>query len=402
MIAWQSAAAFVALVALAGPVLVHLLRRRRASRVAFPTVRFVEPSFSRAVRLRLPGDPGLLALRLAIVALAVCAAAQPVFVTPARLRGWNARIARAIVVDASGSMAASRAEADREASLETRSATTAVRVETADLGDGIRRAAAALIPAPPARREIVVLSDFQEGALDERMIGAVPRDVGLRFVRVGRTVEHREVSGPVLLSAGGASQRAAIGVEAERTVVAFERTGASTAGLRLDGVSEAERRELVAVVAASGVEAPSAAEPIAFEVAKASGAASGTPALDARWMLTTALRLRRDPDLRDRTAPAVGTSGGALHVRVGAPADSFDAAAALRGVLAARGGELVEHLAEHEVRTIGDGRLRAWSREAATVPADAWRFAPATDARLFWAAALLLLGVEAVARRRRP
>lgn len=121
-------------------------------------------------------------------------------------------------------------------------------------------------------------------------------------------------------------------------------------------------------------------------------------------MLETALRLRRDPELAagPASSPAVrvGASGDALAIDVDAAPDSFAAAAALRGVLAARHDSPVRALAEHEVRTIADGELRAWSRDAPDVTPDMWRHAEQTDARWFWALALLLLGVEAFARPR--
>ncbi len=121
-------------------------------------------------------------------------------------------------------------------------------------------------------------------------------------------------------------------------------------------------------------------------------------------MLETALRLRTDPELAAGAAssPAlrVGASGAALAIDVDADPGSFAAAAAVRGVLAARHGSPVRALAEHEVRTIADGDLRAWSRDAPDVMADTWRHAAKTDARWFWALALLLLGVEAFVRAR--
>ncbi len=86
------------------PIAVHMLRMRRSKRVAFPSVRFVRPSQTASVRLRAPSDLRLLALRVTIVALAGLACAQPLWITPAREAAWNARIARAIVVDASESM----------------------------------------------------------------------------------------------------------------------------------------------------------------------------------------------------------------------------------------------------------------------------------------------------------
>ena len=104
MIGWQNAAALWALPLAAVPFVVHLLRTHHAKRVAFPSLRFVQPSRTAAVRMRLPSDVLLMLVRIAIVALAVGALAGPIVLTEARTAAWNARTARAVVVDVSDSM----------------------------------------------------------------------------------------------------------------------------------------------------------------------------------------------------------------------------------------------------------------------------------------------------------
>ena len=101
---WLAPGAFMALVLLAGPAIVHMLARRNARRVVFPATHFVRAAPAAAVRLRRPSDLGLLLLRLAIVAAAILAAAQPLVLTPWRQARWNARVARAVVVDTSRSI----------------------------------------------------------------------------------------------------------------------------------------------------------------------------------------------------------------------------------------------------------------------------------------------------------
>ena len=82
----------------------HLLRTHRAQRIPFPTLRFIAPSRTSAVKLRPPSDLPLLLVRIAIIAAAALAMAQPVLVTDARVNGWNNRLARAVVVDSSEAM----------------------------------------------------------------------------------------------------------------------------------------------------------------------------------------------------------------------------------------------------------------------------------------------------------
>ncbi len=184
---WLQPAALWLMTLAAVPIAIHLLRTRRSKRVAFPSVRFVRPSQTASVRLRAPSDLLLLALRVTIVALAGLACAQPLWITPAREAAWNARIARAIVVDASESMRDSVAADAVRAGVARESAAFASRTfESADIGDGITRAVTWLGHVPPARREIVVISDFQLGSMAGADVGDVPASVGLRFERVMR------------------------------------------------------------------------------------------------------------------------------------------------------------------------------------------------------------------------
>ena len=53
MIGWLNPAALWALPLAAVPVIIHLLRTHHARRVAFPSLRFVPPSRTAAVRMRL-------------------------------------------------------------------------------------------------------------------------------------------------------------------------------------------------------------------------------------------------------------------------------------------------------------------------------------------------------------
>jgi hypothetical protein len=103
---------------------------------------------------------------------------------------------------------------------------------------------------------------------------------------------------------------------------------------------------------------------------------------------------------RDRAGrPLVQASwvGSALLLRVAAPADSFVAAVALHAALMARHGPVAQP--ELEVARIEPARLDAWTRAPGPLQADAWRRADRSDARWFWAVALLLLALEHAIRR---
>jgi hypothetical protein len=250
---WRNPIAWLGLATLLIPIAIHLLVRQQADTRTFPTLRFILPSRLAAIRRRFITDWLLLSIRLALLALAVAALADPFWQTASRRAAWSNRIARAIVVDTSasargdapasmqpdaanpasatasagnvgaaanganvrassasdarpngqppdGANAGATAGAATErargaAQQEAASAFRSTTFEASALADGIRLATEWLRSAPPARREIVVLSDFQLGALDASMLSNVPPHVGLRFVRTSTPPATRTIDG---------------------------------------------------------------------------------------------------------------------------------------------------------------------------------------------------------------
>jgi hypothetical protein len=90
-------------------------------------------------------------------------------------------------------------------------------------------------------------------------------------------------------------------------------------------------------------------------------------------------------------------AGPQLIVAVAASPADFLGAAAVRAALLARAPGAPR---EQEVMAIPRFDLQRWTRAAPPVSRDAWQNAGRSDARWFWAVALILLGAEAVARRR--
>jgi hypothetical protein len=436
MIAWQNAGAFWVLTLLAVPIAIHLLRMHRAERLLFPSLRFVHASRTAAVRLRAPSDWLVLALRLAILALAVSALAGPVVLTSARLAGWNGRTARAVVVDVSESMRATGSDgvapaqsAEQAAVAELSTASFARRFDVHGLGEGLARASAWLSTTPPARREVVVISDFQRGSFDPREILGLPTGLGVRLMSVGSVERKRAIQGMELLNAaGGPGRKQTIELTTETTAVAVEaETTRGGEGLRLLGSAEG----LLRAVADAGTPAGSAQEPIAIRFA---GGNAGAPIeltpIRSGWMLRTALRLSEDRVLlssssrveapesptpgpwtilvRDRNAkPLVraAASGSELLLDVAAPPDSLFAASTVRAALMAR--RAIDEHSEQEIARIVESTLAALGRPAPSLDslpsqatADFWRTADSTDGRGLWAAALVLLGVEQWLRAR--
>jgi hypothetical protein len=426
MLRWLNPVALVGLVAVAGPILVHLLRRQRAPRMPFASLRFVRAASTAAVRLRLPSDAWLLVLRTAVIAAAAVALAQPIVVTPARRSAWDERISRAIVVDTSASMTTLAQRASEAAAAEETGVASAVRIPVDRLRDGILQASDALANAVPSRREIVVISDFRLGSLSASEAALVAPGVGLRFVTLGDPGAPHEFDGSMIAGAPGIeAQLPRVRVTSEGTSVRFTPARATDAGLRL--IDAGDRGSLLLrAVARAGAPAPAATEPLALMFAGGAGASPGAgKAPAAPWMLRTIVRMRRDPalvqaarDHRRQGLPAAGgpaavvardaqgrpvvtahADGRELRLVVAAGPADYLSAATLRSALTARHDE--PGWPEQEIQVIPPAQLAAWAREPAPADPSAWRGAAPGDARSVWIVALALLGGEAFVRRRR-
>jgi len=427
MIGWLNPAALWALPLAAAPVLIHLLRTHHATRVAFPSLRFVPRSRMAAVRMRLPSDVALMFVRVAIVALSIVALAGPIVLTAARTAAWNSRTARAVVVDTSDSMGVPDATgvpperaAAEAAAAELASATYGVRLEARDLRQGMARASAWLAASPPARREVVVISDFQRGGLTRTTTVSMDGGVGVRFVPIGRRAETSSFEGARVLGAGDAAAREqTIEATANTTAVAVRPSVSGEApGLRLIGPPGAERElaRLRRVLALAGTFASAADQPIAVQLDGGTAEASPAP-IPPGWMLGTVLRLLNDPasaspgatvqsgpagvptpwltlasNPRGEALVRAAASGAELLVDVKAPVDSLFAAEVVRAVLNARIDPGTYD--EHEIARVDEALLVGLSRPPGPVTLEAWRTSEASDTRWAWLAALTLLGVE--------
>ncbi len=412
-------------VLVAVPIAIHLLRTRRARRLAFPSVRFVRPSQTASVRLHAPSDLLLLALRVAIVLLAALACAQPLWITPAREASWNARTARAIVVDTSESMRDPSALEPVQRIVARESEAFVTRTfEVATLGSGIERAVAWLQQAPPARREIVVVSDFQLGSMSDAIAGMIPSSVGLRFERVARS--NALVVPPVrrLTTADAAAEAYAIGLTDRGTTIEVQRRqSVESPGFRLLGnagdenMAAAVRRALVA----AGTAAPDPSRRIAVRTGTAISDGE-VSAVAGRWMIEIIGGLSRDAEL-DRLARSIteavpraepwtivvrgqsnqpvvraAASDAELVLDCATPLESYFTAAVARAAL--RVAPWSRPVTESDPSTIPDSTLDTLRREPGPADTTSWQTVEHSDGRWFWAALLLLLAVEAWLRNR--
>lgn len=420
-IEWLNPAALAGLAAVAGPLIVHLLTRRPAVRVPFPSVRFIAGSNVTAARPKRLADGLLWLLRAAMVAGAAAALAQPLVLSEARRAAWDARLSRAVVVDASASMSAAAERAQEAAAAERPGAAHAWTVESPHLGHGIAQAVDRLRAAPPSRREVVIVSDLQGGSVTAADIDAVPRSFGIRFVDAGKLPPSRTLHG-LTLGAGHVEPRAeTIEIGGQGTALRLTPVRTGLHGLRILGGGR-DVDAMLRAVARAGAPAPSPDEPMALTFT----AVPITSAL-APWMTRTVLRMTRDERLAaagrghrvlQRGPPApnsawavitrgvdgqplvlAGASGRELVILVRSSPADFIAAAALQSAMLAR--RLVDAWQEEEVQRIPASTLAVWSRPPQPfVPgADSLTARDESDLRVAWLLVLGLLVVETTARR---
>ncbi|HVJ28068.1 MAG TPA: BatA domain-containing protein [Vicinamibacterales bacterium] len=394
---WLLPAALAGLAAVVAPLIIHLLRRQRARTVVIPTVRFIPAVDQSVVRIRRPADLALLLVRMAVIALAALALARPLVLTPSRAAGWADRIARVTVVDISNPSAAPLA--NEAAAAELASATFSHRIDTTELAPALRQGSAWLNGAPPARRELVVISDFRLGAIDESLVRGVPDTIGLRLVPVRskqdtiRDIAAGSSLGPEVVF------RTRVRIDAETTSATFSTGPGAIEGLTLLVAPEdqAEAAKLLRVVGHAGARAPSSSQPI---VVRFTGGAPLSPPekqTQQQWATAAALRLLKQTDANSLPVTAGVGGDGTLLVDVNAAPGTLTAAEALKTVLDAR--EDPEQLSQQEIALVPTEKLEALGRPAPPADTSAWQRTDESDGRWLWLAALVLLGVEAWIRR---
>jgi Aerotolerance regulator N-terminal len=235
---WRNPAAWLGLTALAIPVIVHLLARMRAQVIAFPSLRFIDVSRLAARKRRTLSDLPLLALRLLAFVLAVAACANPLFLTASRRAAWGARVSRVVVIDRSSSAStgaemSSRAdEVLRITARETENTLRSTVLHASSLTEGVARAVAWLRTAPPSRREIVLVSDFQVDSVTATLLRDVPDDIGLRLIRASR-VPHERTTDTRFVSGRGPNgsvtwSRAQVHIDEHTTTITARTTATAT------------------------------------------------------------------------------------------------------------------------------------------------------------------------------
>ncbi len=438
---WLNPVALFALAAVAAPILIHILIQRRAERLPFPTLRFLQPTRLASLRLHLLEDLLLLAIRMAVIAVAVAALAGPLFVTAARRQAWDRRIVRAVVTDEGSPRSAALLSGGKAAPLSDVPPFLEKTFDSGSLPDGIRRAVLWLDAAPPARREIVVSSPLPIGSITSADIAGIPAGIGIRFERAGTLPATRTVDAGRLLTPGA--------VRARQVTLSADATSVRDTAVSdpmvwpVDVVSSKEDRPsldaaLAAVLSQRVWAGPpdrrarlvlaSVAQP-RVEMAQALRLAMSDAALIQQpWMADAALRIARDPDVR---AAAARVSAGSADARfVAAPWQTLVSAADGRPLIVVAGSPnrlvvvsaapatdlmtplLLRSIANAmatgtdlqraEVVPISDAQVQQWSRPSASIASPRIENMDQDDRRWLWLAVLCLLGLEMWIRRGRP
>jgi hypothetical protein len=425
-ILWQNPAVLFGLAAVAAPIVIHILVQRRAEAFAFPTLRFLQPTRLAAIRRHVLDDAALLAVRAAIIAAAVAALAGPLMVTPARRTIWDRRVVRATVAYPTPGAVAGAELAPPPGADQGRP----LRINTASLPDGIRRAVAWLEASPPARRELVIESPFPIGSITAADVASIPASIGIRFERSGALPPAWTVDAGQVLAADGLRARE-MTLDGARTQVR-DTIGRGAGAWPIEIVNNPDAQAAidaaVAAVLSQRVWAPATDRRARVVIA---GPDPTPQPIRTPWVADSAASLTRDRDLHAAAARVAGGFGDArwsmppwvtvamaadgrplavaaesaslLLVASAAAADDLFTPLLLRSIATALGA--IPDRSRGEVVPIADPWLRARERPAAppSAPdAGALRGDDAdNDRRWFWMAALALLALESWVLRSR-
>ena len=417
---WLNPAAFAGLLALAIPILVHLFGRRIAKRQRFPSLRLLLDARATPATRSRPSDLLLLILRCGVVLAAVLGLAQPRWLETGRTRDATAPV-RLILVDTSASMQRLTSEGgialDRARSVARQaldSAREGMVVESAHPGANIA-GAVSWLAARSGFRELVIVSDFQVGALSDGSLASLPDGIGLSLRRVDMAPDATITdSADVVVETQGMMTRASWRSVRADSVLPFALMTATPD-------SGAARAMLDAIrLLAPGATTPNRAVTVVFP-----GSASTSPgagAFSSAWQGDLLLSLRANQLLGEAARSAsvssaceapgavvARTSGGQILASVTAAAPGVvihscaDAGSvAATALLAATAGALTPSraLEEREPEVVPDEVLRRWERPPTSF-APRGREETSPDGRWFWLMSIALLAVEQLIRRGR-
>ena len=383
--------ALLGLLAVAVPIIIHLLGRYQQRVEKFPTLQFIGHSRQTPTsRLRI-SDWRLLLVRIAIVTAAVLALTQPS--CSSRSADDSTTVTRVVIVDTSASMrrvtpsgpvasVMARQMADRE----SMGVADSRRVETESPASALP-GVVAWLENKPGLREVVIVSDFQRGTLDSIDLASVPASMGLTLAPIATT--------PVVILS-----------EAKDLLVSTyvgpsDIAGADAAWRAIGRPRPTDTTGRIAIIY-RGAAAPRAVP------------------IDSPWMARLVTALQRDRTLREAVMPTAdggmrgapdtvavnhlgravilaGRNGSRLQFEVHADAGSLVSAAFNAALV--RAVEPSTAGAESDSISWTAEDIARWQRPATP---HAGNQRAASDGRWFWLACLGLIGLETWMRSRRP
>jgi hypothetical protein len=408
---FQNPIAWLGLAAIAVPIVVHLLGRRRARRLPFPTLRFVPASPLPPVRRDRLTDAVLLLVRAATIAAAAVALAQPLWLTGARAIDVERALSRAVIVDTSASMdrlapGGERAidRARRDAAALTTEATASRVIDAASPANALP-GTIAWIQAQSGRAEIVVVSDFQPDAIERADLDRVPAGIGIRLVAVpiaGPAPALPNAVTPLKIVAGPAEQPRADAALAAVRQISGEWKGRADRPIAIVFPGAPDRQAIVA--AARPID-----QPWMFDTTAAIGrnvtladAAPRAPSPEpqvpapAPGALTV---LARAPDARPLVLAARGPIEGTDRLLLFLHADAGSVASAALMSAAASAAAAAAPASEVDPVVRPEAELRSWERAPSPIARPSTDPGGRSDGRWVWLAVLGLLGLEWMIRR---
>jgi hypothetical protein len=427
---WVNPLALFGLLALVVPILVHLFGRRVAKRQRFPSLRLLQIVTTTPTPKSQPSDILLLLLRCAIVVAAALALAQPRFTTANR-RSQERTPARAVIIDTSASM--KRLTSDGRPALDRARETGQTVLDSAREGTVVQTgrpganiaAATSWLETRSGTREIVVISDFQRGAVNDGNLAVVPPGVGIVLRKISTSMRADSVIGDSALIVR-------VDPNTDDTDVTWRATPPSAAFpltvLTAPGGDTAARASVAAVADQYPRAMSSHSIAVVFPgYAGTGGLIRQVTSLREPWQGAFLLALHRNRLFRENTGaagssscpPPVGTAqlrnarGSAVAaLGAGQPGSPYElvvfsclqpgtlaSTALLAAIVDAAGPDA--RYDELEPTTLPDELLRQWERPSSDVaPRGVDTSSP--DGRWLWLLALLLLGVEQWWRRKSP
>ncbi|HXG90297.1 MAG TPA: BatA domain-containing protein [Vicinamibacterales bacterium] len=393
---WLQPLAWVGLAALAIPLLIHLLMRQQSRQLLFPSLRFIRATQHSALRRHALSDWLLLAVRVGILAAAVAALAAPVWVSQSRRDRWSVRVARAIVVAPHRGAdpevpVLQRLIADEQAS----SFVSEVFRPPRHLGDGVRDAELWLRRQPPASHDVVIVGDLRAGAMTGSDLDVLPASTSVRVIPLPASDKVASARLTTLAErvpgeAGAAAFELELTVAEDTTAIA--RRPAPTqppppVTVRASEQNTPRVNAALRAVFAEGIVLPrQPRRPVVIEFDGGKHAATSHRP-DPFFQEV----LERLPEMRGRE------DNGVWVVATGMGGDDQAVVQAVDRVVRA---VTAEDLQDLEAAAIPRSTLAQWSRPSRALATD---LTPANegDARVLWAIALVLLGVETLLRARR-